>query len=59
MPIASGSAPDMPGDKWHKETYEESLRPKTQKKGGGIVAPQDSIRDESGWTERDDTGWVN
>jgi len=50
--------PEIPGEKWHKETYEESLKPK-QKPKPTIVVPDDT-RDDSGWVSQDDdTGLAN
>jgi len=56
--MPSPNPPEMPGDRWHKETYEESLKPKS-KTVACVVMPEDSVRDEKGWADRDDSGWVS
>jgi len=46
--------PEMPGQKWHKKTYEESLNTKPR-----VTAPDDAIPDDSGWASQDDSGYAN
>jgi len=44
--------PEMPGEKWHKETYEESLQPKKKAVSTIVVQDdqtQDDLQDDSGW----------
>lgn len=50
--------PEMPGEKWHKETYEESLKAKPKVKPT-VVVPDDHTTDDSGWMPEDESGYVN
>lgn len=59
MQIRSPTPPDMPGEKWHRETYEESMKAKKPKAPLTVFAPEDHTRDDSGWIYKDDSGWSN
>ena len=48
--------PEVPGDKWHKEKFEDSLKPKPKAKSSAVVR-DDTIPDDTGDDSRDDSGW--